>query len=91
MDIVSNINKTQKGPVKTKDEDFRTRRRRFYRLTTEEKPAFPVQAKNFYNHVLENKEIIKTLSLLSVCILDMKKVCWSIQKKVVQIGLLRIT
>ncbi|GJQ67798.1 hypothetical protein Trydic_g16579 [Trypoxylus dichotomus] len=62
-----------KGLPKAKEEDFRTRRRKFYRLTTDEKPAFPFQAKNFYSQVMENKEIMKTLSLLSTCIQDMKQ------------------
>lgn len=63
-----------KGVAKTKDDDFRARRRKFYRLSTDEKPAFPLQQRNFYNHVMENKEVVKTLSLLSTCIQNMKPV-----------------
>ncbi|RZC39074.1 dynein heavy chain 5, axonemal [Asbolus verrucosus] len=65
--------KPGKGPVKTKEEDFRTRRRRLYRLATEEKPMFPFQQKNFHSFVMENKEVMKTLSLLSNCTQDMKQ------------------
>nr|XP_022920640.1 dynein heavy chain 5, axonemal [Onthophagus taurus] len=58
---------------KMKEEDFRARRRKFYRLATEEKPSFPFQCKNFYSYVMENKEVVKTLSLLSTCTQDMKQ------------------
>ncbi|KAG5886924.1 hypothetical protein JTB14_034200 [Gonioctena quinquepunctata] len=67
------LQKPGKGPAKTKEEDFRIRRRRLYRLLTEEKPTFPLQQRNFFNHVMENKEVIKTLSLLSTCTQDMKQ------------------
>lgn len=50
------------------------RRKKHYRLESEEKPMFPLQPKNFYNHVMENKEIIKTLSLLSTCTQNVKAV-----------------
>lgn len=81
MDIVkqSRYNQKQpKGPVKTKEEDFRARRRKLYRLLTEEKPTFPMQQRNFYNYVMENKEVVKTLSLLSTCTQEMKLVCINI-------------
>lgn len=77
MDIVNRSRfdlKPMKGAAKTKEEEFRVRRRKLYRLLTEEKPTFPLQQKNFYNHVMENKEVIKTLSLLSTCTQDMKQV-----------------
>nr|XP_034839773.1 dynein heavy chain 5, axonemal [Maniola hyperantus] len=48
-------------------EAARHRRKKYYRLESEEKPVFPFQQKNFYNHIMENKEIIKTLTLLSMC------------------------
>lgn len=50
------------------------RKKKHYRLESEEKPSFPFQQKNFYNHVMENKEIIKTLSLLSTCSQNIKTV-----------------
>lgn len=78
MDIVNRSRMSQKpskgGPIKTKDEDFRARRRKLYRLATEEKPMFPFQQKNFHNFVMENKEVLKTLSLLSICTQEMKQV-----------------
>lgn len=77
LDIVSRSRMDQKGgksQPKTKEEDFRTRRRRLYRLMTEEKPTFPLQHRNFYSHVMENKEVVKTLSLLSTCTQNMKQV-----------------
>ncbi|KAF5296158.1 hypothetical protein FQA39_LY12612 [Lamprigera yunnana] len=75
LDIVSRCTeqRSSKQGVKTKEEDFRTRRRRLYRLTTEEKPVFPFQHRNFFNNVMENKEVVKTLSLLSTCTQNMKQ------------------
>lgn len=55
-------------------EDARMRRRRLYRMASEQKPAFPFQHKNFYSHVMENKEVVKTLSLLSSCTHEIKPV-----------------
>lgn len=79
MDVVTRTRtdqKTAKGAgAKTREEDLKTKRRRLYRLTTDEKPAFPIQQRNFYGHVMENKEVVKTLSLLSSCTQDMKQVC----------------
>lgn len=78
MDIVTRSRMSQK-PVKgvttkSKEEDFRARRRKFYRLATEEKPMFPFQQRNFHNFVMENKEVMKMLSLLTTCAQDMKQV-----------------
>ncbi|KAG6464441.1 hypothetical protein O3G_MSEX014510, partial [Manduca sexta] len=52
----------------------RIKRKKHYRLESEEKPTFPFQQRNFYNHVMENKEIMKTLSLLSSCTQNIKTV-----------------
>lgn len=77
LDIVSRSRMDLKGGrsnLKAKEEDFKTRRRRLYRLMTEDKPLFPLQHRNFYNYVMENKEVVKMLSLLSTCTQDMKQV-----------------
>lgn len=58
-----------------KNETSKERRRRLYRLQSDERPAFPFQQKNFFNHVMENKEVVKTLSLLSTCTHEIKVVC----------------
>lgn len=50
------------------------RKKKYYRLESEEKPIFPFQQKNFYSHIMENKEIIKTLTLLSMCTQNVKTV-----------------
>lgn len=55
-------------------EDVRAKRRRLYKLASERKPPFPVMHRNFYSHVTENKEIIKALSLLSICVQPLKPV-----------------
>lgn len=52
----------------------RMRKKKYYRLESEEKPVFPFQPKNFYNHIMENKEIMKTLTHLSVCTQNIKSV-----------------
>ncbi|XP_049782831.1 dynein axonemal heavy chain 5 [Schistocerca cancellata] len=54
-------------------EDARSRRRKLYRLASDERPSFPQQARNFYSHVMENKEVVKTLSLLSTCTQDVRQ------------------
>ncbi|XP_045541937.1 dynein axonemal heavy chain 5 [Papilio machaon] len=53
-------------------EAAKLKKKKYYRLESEEKPVFPLQQKNFYSHVMENKEIIKTLSLLSTCTQNVK-------------------
>ncbi|XP_045464260.1 dynein axonemal heavy chain 5 [Harmonia axyridis] len=66
--------RTLKGVVKLKqEEDLKARRRKFYRLASEDKPSFPLQHRNFYNHVMENKEVVKSLSLLTTCTQDLKQ------------------
>lgn len=55
-------------------EDARAKRRRLYKLASERKSPFPVIHRNFYSHVIENKEITKALSLLSTCVQPLKPV-----------------
>lgn len=55
-------------------EDAKTRRRRLYRLASNTKPPFPHQGRNFHSHIMENKEVVKTLSLLSTCVHPIKVV-----------------
>jgi len=64
--IVDMLTRLEQGPLHG-NEDPKTRRRHLYRLASEERPAFPVQQKNFHSHVMENKEVVKMLSLLSTC------------------------
>uniref|UniRef100_A0A8W7PQG3 Dynein, axonemal, heavy chain 5 n=1 Tax=Anopheles coluzzii TaxID=1518534 RepID=A0A8W7PQG3_ANOCL len=52
--------------------DDRSRRRKLYRLQSEEKPKMPHMTKSFYSYVMDNKEVVKTLSLLSSCIRNIK-------------------
>lgn len=65
---------SKKNDGRSMPEDFRTRRRRLYRLHSEKRPEFPFQQRNFYTHVMDNKDIIKTLSLLSTCMQELKPV-----------------
>ncbi|XP_060809519.1 dynein axonemal heavy chain 5 [Amyelois transitella] len=65
--VVPMSQKAMKAPDPAK-----MKRKKHYRLESEEKPSFPFQQKNFYNYVMENKEIVKTLSLLSTCCQNVK-------------------
>lgn len=55
-------------------EDPRTRRRRMYKLASEPKPKFPFQPRNFYSQTVENKDVVKSLALLSSCTSHVKPV-----------------
>lgn len=84
LDLVTKLDEQQvssTAPVNMqkamKVEAAKMKRKKHYRLESEEKPTFPFQQKNFYNHVMENKEIIKTLSLLSTCSQNVKMVILS--------------
>ncbi|XP_066590394.1 dynein axonemal heavy chain 5 [Prorops nasuta] len=52
-------------------EDAKIRRRRLYKIVSEEKPDFPIQEKNFYAMVMENKEVAKMLTMLNSCMHEM--------------------
>ncbi|KAF6202133.1 hypothetical protein GE061_004531 [Apolygus lucorum] len=64
------VTRLDQGEAKT--EDAKARRKRLYRLASNAKPPFPHQPRNFHNHIMENKEVVKTLSLLSTCIIPIK-------------------
>lgn len=55
-------------------EDLKTRRRRLYKIISEEKPIFIIQERNFYSMVIENKDIVKILSMLNSCTQELKQV-----------------
>lgn len=59
---------------KEEEEDLKTRRRRLYKILSEERPVFPVQERNFYTMVMDNKEIIKLLGMLSTCTMELRQV-----------------
>lgn len=52
--------------------DDKARRRKLYRLVSEERPQMPHMTKSFYSYVMENKEVVKTLSLLGNCCRNIK-------------------
>lgn len=52
--------------------DERAQRRKLYRLLSEERPQMPHMSKSFYNYVMDNKEVVKTLSLLGNCCRNVK-------------------
>lgn len=72
-DVVSRLEQGAAAAA-DKDEDPKARRRRLYRLASEERPKFPQMPRNFYSHVMENKEVVKTLSLLSTCTQEIRVV-----------------
>ena len=59
----------------------RANRRRVYRVLSEQRPQMPHMAKSFYTHVMDNKEVVKTLSLLSQCTKNLKSEIQEFVKK----------
>lgn len=50
----------------------RANRRKVYRVMSEQRPQMPHMTKSFYNYVMDNKEVVKTLSLLATCTKNLK-------------------
>lgn len=71
--VISDMEQSVSATVPT-IEDARAKRQRLYKLASEKKPPFPIIHRNFYSHIIENKEIIKALSLLSTCVQPLKPV-----------------
>lgn len=55
-------------------EGLRNFRRRFYRIAADKQPDFPFQQRNFFSHIMENKEILKSITLLSTATDNIKAV-----------------
>ncbi|XP_033349446.1 dynein heavy chain 5, axonemal isoform X1 [Bombus vosnesenskii] len=53
-------------------EDARVRRRRLFKIISEERSIFPVQEQNFHAMVMDNKEVIKLLSMINTCMQEFK-------------------
>ncbi len=62
------MNRNQKLPPI----DDKAKRRKVYRVMSEQKPQMPHMTKSFYSYVLDNKEVVKTLSLLATCTRNLK-------------------
>ncbi|KAK1128262.1 hypothetical protein K0M31_002732 [Melipona bicolor] len=62
----------QAAKKKEEPEDPRVRRRRLYKIISEERPVFPVQERNFHAMVMDNKEVMKLLSILNTCMQEFK-------------------
>ncbi|CAB3374843.1 Hypothetical predicted protein [Cloeon dipterum] len=69
-DLVSQIE--QGTQQRNKKDDPKKRRRRIYKVASEEKLNFPHQQKNFFSFIIENKEVMKMLTMLSTCTMDIK-------------------
>lgn len=72
--------RVQNNTVKEKQqepEDMKARRRRLYKIHSEERPVFPTQERNFYTMVMDNKEIVKLLGMLSTCTIELRQVLYS--------------
>lgn len=50
----------------------RANRRKVYRVMSEQRPQMPHMTKSFYTYVMDNKEVVKTLSLISTCTKNLK-------------------
>ncbi|XP_033231151.1 dynein heavy chain 5, axonemal [Belonocnema kinseyi] len=73
VDIVTKAQVDAEKRIQENPEDPKARRKRLYKISSEEKPAFPVQQINFHGLVMENKEIVKMLGLLSSCTLELRQ------------------
>ena len=74
MDIVTKAQMDVDRRNQDSKEDPKARRRRLYRIASEEKPSFPIQQRNFYSTIMENKEIVKMFSMLSACTQELRQV-----------------
>lgn len=71
--VISDMEQSVSATVLT-IEDVRAKRQRLYKLASEKKPPFPIIHRNLYSYIIENKEIIKALSLLSTSMQPLKPV-----------------
>lgn len=77
--LIDVVLRAQNNVTKLKQElkeDSKTRRRRLYKILSEERPVFPAQETNFYTMVMDNKEIIKLLGMLSTCTMELRQVIY---------------
>lgn len=79
MDVVMRAQVHAERRTYDEPEDPKMRRRRLYKIVSEERPTFPVQQRNFHTLVMENKEVVKVLSMLTSCTQELRQV--SIQIK----------
>lgn len=49
-------------------------RKNFYRMIDDRRPEFPIQQRNFYTQIMENKEVSKSVALIATCTDNIKKV-----------------
>ncbi|XP_008556957.2 dynein axonemal heavy chain 5 [Microplitis demolitor] len=73
MDVVMRAQIVAERRRDDEPEDPKIRRRRLYKTASEEQPEFPIQNRNFHALVMENKEIIKVLSMLSSCTQELRQ------------------
>lgn len=74
LDVVSKLQTETDKRAKDEKEDPKLRRKRLYKILSEDKPTFPIQKRNFHSTVTENKEIAKIFGMLSVCIQELRQV-----------------
>lgn len=74
LDVVTRAQLDNERRNQENKEDPKTRRRRLYKVFSEEKPIFPVQKQNFYSTIMENKEVVKMFSILSACTQELRQV-----------------
>ncbi|KAJ8672889.1 hypothetical protein QAD02_004150 [Eretmocerus hayati] len=72
LDVVTRVQMESDRCSPDNKEDPKTRRRRLYKIFSEEKPTFPIQKQNFHPIIMENKEIIKMFSILNGCTQELK-------------------
>ncbi|KAL7304210.1 hypothetical protein TKK_0003404 [Trichogramma kaykai] len=73
LDVVTRAQMEAQRRNQDANEDPKSRRRRLYKIVSEEKPTFPVQKRNFHAMIMDNKEIIKMFSILGTCVQEFRQ------------------
>ncbi|XP_063990451.1 dynein axonemal heavy chain 5 [Diachasmimorpha longicaudata] len=73
MDVVMRAQVHAERRRDEEPEDPKVRRRRLFKIISEDRPSFPIQQRNFHSLVMENKEVVKVLSMLSSCTQELRQ------------------
>lgn len=68
-------------PSRHNPNNDKSRRRKMYCLQSEERPQIPHMTKSFYSYIMDNKEVVKMLNLISTCTKNVKIECQAFIKR----------
>lgn len=68
-------------PSRHNPNNDKSRRRKMYCLQSEERPQIPHMTKSFYSYIMDNKEVVKMLNLISTCTKNVKVECQAFIKR----------